>query len=153
MAQNIRVSVQCLLYEFKEESTSKRNPADPRPGASFQLPTYPTGSFNFLRNIPKPETNGIASGHSSNCRKLQLDIIVICAGVGGLSTAIALKRKGHHVRIYEAAKELSEVYPTLLSSSFALPTTALALPQSDHKPNGKHRLEREFKFLRIQIVF
>lgn len=38
-----------------------------------------------------------------------LDVIIIGAGIGGLTTAIALKRRGVTVRVFEAAPELSEV--------------------------------------------
>lgn len=51
---------------------------------------------------------------------LKLDIAIVGAGIGGLSTAIALARDGHHVTVYEAAPELSEVG---WSGRFTLATT------------------------------
>ncbi|KAF4547389.1 FAD-binding domain-containing protein 23 [Elsinoe fawcettii] len=35
-----------------------------------------------------------------------LNVVVIGAGLGGLSAAVALRKVGHHVTVYEAAKEL-----------------------------------------------
>jgi salicylate hydroxylase len=40
---------------------------------------------------------------------LQLTFIVCGAGLGGLATAIALRRSGQNVIVLEAAKELNEV--------------------------------------------
>lgn len=42
---------------------------------------------------------------------VNLDVIIVGAGLGGLATAIALARKGHKVRVYEQAAELGEVIP------------------------------------------
>ncbi|KAK4543396.1 hypothetical protein LTR36_005539 [Oleoguttula mirabilis] len=39
---------------------------------------------------------------------LALDIKIIGAGIGGLACGLALARKGHHITIFEASKELSE---------------------------------------------
>ena len=39
----------------------------------------------------------------------RLDIIVVGAGLGGLSAALALHQAGHCVKIFERTKELSEV--------------------------------------------
>lgn len=46
-------------------------------------------------SIPKPPT--------------VFNILVIGAGLGGLGTAIALRRKGHNVTVLEAAPEIREV--------------------------------------------
>ncbi|KAI0121709.1 FAD binding domain-containing protein [Xylariales sp. AK1849] len=40
---------------------------------------------------------------------VRLDIIVVGAGLSGLATAIAAALSGHHVTVYESAKELQEV--------------------------------------------
>ena len=76
----------------------------------MQLPTYPAGSFDSLRNVKlQAGTNGLASHHKNKSPRIKLDVIVVGAGVAGLSTAIALKREGNSVRIFEAANVLSEV--------------------------------------------
>ncbi|KAL4862807.1 hypothetical protein BDV12DRAFT_190153 [Aspergillus spectabilis] len=49
------------------------------------------------------------SASKANSSPVKLNIAIIGAGVGGLSTAIALKREGHTVTVYEQASALSEV--------------------------------------------
>ncbi|KAI8144074.1 hypothetical protein BJV82DRAFT_513499 [Fennellomyces sp. T-0311] len=41
--------------------------------------------------------------------QIVLNIAIVGGGLGGLATAIALRRAGHDVTVYEGAKELSEV--------------------------------------------
>jgi salicylate hydroxylase len=41
--------------------------------------------------------------------KISFKIIIVGAGLGGLTTAIALKQSGHQVTVYEQACELSEI--------------------------------------------
>jgi salicylate hydroxylase len=38
-----------------------------------------------------------------------MEVIIVGAGIGGLSTALALAQAGHHVTIFESAAELAEV--------------------------------------------
>ncbi|KAJ4348199.1 uncharacterized protein N0V89_009571 [Didymosphaeria variabile] len=40
---------------------------------------------------------------------VQLDIVIVGAGLGGLAAAISAAQSGHNVVVYEAAKELAEV--------------------------------------------
>ncbi|KAL5335593.1 hypothetical protein BJX70DRAFT_390532 [Aspergillus crustosus] len=69
----------------------------------IQIPTYRSGSYNFIRRL-RNET--ISKSRST---PVKLDVAIVGAGVGGLSTAIALKREGHTVTVYEQASALSEV--------------------------------------------
>ncbi|KAF2007197.1 FAD/NAD(P)-binding domain-containing protein [Amniculicola lignicola CBS 123094] len=67
--------------------------------------SYPSRSLSFLRRLkePSPEENTPLQA------KVKLQIIVSGAGLGGLATAIALRRRGHHVTVFERAPELGEV--------------------------------------------
>lgn len=40
---------------------------------------------------------------------VQLDVIVVGAGLGGLASAISVAQAGHNVTVFESAKELAEV--------------------------------------------
>ncbi|OCT52820.1 hypothetical protein CLCR_10641 [Cladophialophora carrionii] len=63
---------------------------------------YPTGSFLYLNR-----ENDDSTGPSSSSVKLQ--IAIVGAGVGGLSAAIALRREGHDVTVFESTPVLSEI--------------------------------------------
>ncbi|SPO05579.1 probable 2-polyprenyl-6-methoxyphenol hydroxylase and related FAD-dependent oxidoreductases [Cephalotrichum gorgonifer] len=69
------------------------------------VPSYPTGSLDFLHALHngKEQHEGIAPS------AVTLDVMIVGAGLGGLSTAIALARKGHRVRVFEQAAKLGEV--------------------------------------------
>lgn len=41
--------------------------------------------------------------------RVNLNIIIVGAGLGGLSTACALARRGHHVTVFEQTSKLGEV--------------------------------------------
>lgn len=41
---------------------------------------------------------------------IRIKVAVVGAGVGGLATAVALRRDGHEVHVYEDAPALSEVH-------------------------------------------
>lgn len=50
--------------------------------------------------------NGIQNDKSE---KVQLSVIVVGAGLGGLAAAIAIARAGHKVTVLEAAPRMDEV--------------------------------------------
>ena len=67
-------------------------------------PPYPTNSFDYLQNVN--DVNGVLGSREAT---VKLNIAIIGAGIGGLSAAIALRRSGHTVTIYESAGQLAEV--------------------------------------------
>jgi NADPH-dependent 2,4-dienoyl-CoA reductase/sulfur reductase-like enzyme len=64
--------------------------------------TYPSNCLHFLQKLRVAE--------SESRSKISLKIIIVGAGLGGLSTAIALATQGHKVTVYEQAPQLGEVY-------------------------------------------
>lgn len=71
----------------------------------LQEPSYPSNCLEFAKHLDEPPS----SINDSNGSKISLKIILVGAGLGGLSTAIALKQSGHQVTVYEQARELSEI--------------------------------------------
>jgi salicylate hydroxylase len=68
-----------------------------------QAATFPTGTLDFCgRDTDILSINEIKS-------RVQLNIIIVGAGLGGLSTAIALRQRGHRVTVFEQAIKLGEV--------------------------------------------
>lgn len=67
------------------------------------VPSYPTGSLDFLQTIDRHQINGQFQS------SFALKIVIIGAGLGGLATAVALARAGHTVTVYEQAPALGEV--------------------------------------------
>lgn len=40
----------------------------------------------------------------------QLNVVIVGAGIGGLATALALAKDGHHITLIDAVKEFAEVH-------------------------------------------
>lgn len=57
-----------------------------------------------------PATAAPVNGHATQQRSpIQLDVIVVGAGISGLASAISSALSGHNVTVFESAKELLEV--------------------------------------------
>ncbi|KAF2453195.1 hypothetical protein BDY21DRAFT_388240 [Lineolata rhizophorae] len=68
-------------------------------------PSYPTRCLRHLRGLdiaPRASDTGQEA-------KVKLNIAISGAGLGGLASAIALRRRGHSVTVYEQVVELKEV--------------------------------------------
>jgi hypothetical protein len=72
--------------------------------------SYPTGSLDFLSKLKQDDLRSQTyDTGAERPSSVQLNIIIVGAGLGGLSAGIALARKGHKVRVIEQAPVLGEV--------------------------------------------
>jgi salicylate hydroxylase len=72
----------------------------------FTTTSYPSNCLRFLENVhSEPSAQHAAPKEAA----VKLNILVVGAGLGGLATAIALRRTGHNVMVFEQAPELAEV--------------------------------------------
>lgn len=71
----------------------------------YTTTSYPSNCLRFLHDVSPLQSQEQTPKQS----KVKLDILVVGAGLGGLATAIALRRRGHEVTVFEQAPELMEV--------------------------------------------
>ena len=100
-------------------NSSARKPLDLRRfGLDETLSTsYPTRSLEFLKRLNRAPSH--AEERQKNVTtppgqaRTMLNVVIIGAGLGGLSAAVALARSGHSVEVLEQAPALGEVslYP------------------------------------------
>ncbi|KAF2258075.1 2-polyprenyl-6-methoxyphenol hydroxylase [Lojkania enalia] len=76
-----------------------------RDHSGLRKTSYPSNSLRFLQHLSSQEIQNDKPLQA----KIKLKIIIVGAGLGGLSTAIALQRRGHTVTVFERAPELGEV--------------------------------------------
>lgn len=74
--------------------------------------TYPSQALRFLHKVCA-ENSAVDTINDAqpplHRAPLKLNVVVVGAGLGGLSLAIALTRRGHSVRVLEQASRLGEV--------------------------------------------
>jgi len=93
----------------------KKTPKAPnRQLSTHPTASYPSQSLRFLQKLENLKSYNIeedANVKRPTQARLRLNVVIVGAGLGGLSLAIALARRGHSVRVLEQAATLGEVSP------------------------------------------
>lgn len=96
------------------DEADKADKAEAQP--KYTSTTYPSNCLQFLQDVPhlhlQNETNHTPTIVEQ--AQVKLNVLVVGAGLGGLATAVALRRRGHTVTVFEQAPELAEVNQTAL---------------------------------------
>lgn len=78
---------------------------------------------------------------------IKISALIVGGGIGGLATAIALRRSGHHVTVLEGAKQLSEVGAGIQippNSSYVLDTWGLLKKIKEKVVRPEHMTIRRY---------
>jgi 2-polyprenyl-6-methoxyphenol hydroxylase-like FAD-dependent oxidoreductase len=107
--------------------------------------------FTLLINVSSLDQNTVAA-MSQTQESQPLRIIIVGAGIGGLTTALALRYEGHHVQIFEKSKFANEV-----GAAIALPANIygilkrLGVNTEEHGSNTEDI--RSFYTMKGDLVF
>jgi len=91
--------------------TTRQNSLNSTESTHTKVPTttYPTNSLQFLQRLIESQKVDNKADLQPLPAEVQLKIVIVGAGLGGLATAIALARHGHSVTVLEQAHQLGEV--------------------------------------------
>ncbi|KAJ6003447.1 hypothetical protein N7451_005994 [Penicillium sp. IBT 35674x] len=79
---------------------------NPHDATALGMPTYPSNCLEFAKPFLASETKVFDCVDKA---KVSLNILLVGAGLGGLTTAIALTQSGHNVTVFEQTPVLGEV--------------------------------------------
>lgn len=82
----------------------------------YTTTSYPSNCLKFLEDVTLPPS---AKELVVKQAKVKLDIFIVGAGLGGLATAVALRRRGHDVTVFEQAPELMEASLSSSTTNFS----------------------------------